>query len=449
MNIDFLISRFKLNEEKIAFIYQNEQFTFKWLLDNINRWKSIIKAEQIKKGTNVAIESTYAPYAIALLLALIQSNTIIIPFPPTLNTKRDEYFKIAEVECVIKIEESQDFQIKFVDRLSFNPLFEVLKKKDTSGLILFSSGSSGNSKAILHDLNKLLQKYKKPGKDLSTLAFMLYDHIGGIDTLFYSLSNASKLVLTNGRQPKDICQAVFENKIEVLPVTPTFLNLLLMSEAYKDFDLSSLKYITYGTEPMPEITLKRINEIFPDVRLLQKFGTTEVGTLRSKSKESTSTWVKIGGEGYETRIVDDLLQIKADSAMVGYLNAESPFTDDGWFITGDQVETDGEFYRILGRKSEIINVGGEKVYPAEVENIILEVENVVDCRVYGEQSLIMGNIVCADISLSDLSLEKSSMKTAIKDYCSKYLEPYKVPVKIKFTQKELHTERFKKKRANK
>jgi len=143
------------------------------------------------------------------------------------------------------------------------------------------------------------------------------------------------------------------------------------------------------------------------------------------------------------------LQIKADSAMVGYLNAESPFTDDGWFITGDQVETDGEFYRILGRKSEIINVGGEKVYPAEVENIILEVENVVDCRVYGEQSLIMGNIVCADISLSDLSLEKSSMKTAIKDYCSKYLEPYKVPVKIKFTQKELHTERFKKKRANK
>jgi long-chain acyl-CoA synthetase len=67
---------------------------------------------------------------------------------------------------------------------------------------------------------------------------------------------------------------------------------------------------------------------------------------------------------------DGLLEIKAKSAMRGYLNAESPFTPDGWFKTGDAVEVDGEYIKILGRKSELINVGGEKVYPAEVESVI-------------------------------------------------------------------------------
>ena len=67
-----------------------------------------------------------------------------------------------------------------------------------------------------------------------------------------------------------------------------------------------------------------------------------LGVLRSKSKSNDSLWVKVGGDGYETRIVDGILQIKAESAMLGYLNAPSPFTDDGWFITGDEVlEKDG------------------------------------------------------------------------------------------------------------
>lgn len=87
-------------------------------------------------------------------------------------------------------------------------------------------------------------------------------------------------------------------------------------------------------------------------------------------------WDKIGGEGFETRVVDRILQIKATSAMLGYLNAPSLFTSDGWFITGDSVEVNGEYLRILGRKSTIINVGGENVYPSEVESVIQEMENI-------------------------------------------------------------------------
>jgi len=103
--------------------------------------------------------------------------------------------------------------------------------------------------------------------------------------------------------------------------------------------------------------------------------------------------MKIGGEGFQTRIVDGLLEIKAESAMLGYLNHESPFTEDGWFKTGDAVEVDGEYIRILGRKSEIINVGGEKVYPAEVESVILQMDGVEDAIVTGAENPIIGKIV--------------------------------------------------------
>ncbi len=106
--------------------------------------------------------------------------------------------------------------------------------------------------------------------------------------------------------------------------------------------------------------------------------------------------MRVGGEGYETKIVDGRLWIRAKSAMLGYLNAPSPFDADGFFDTGDLVEVDGEWLRILGRKSEIINVGGNKVFPMEVENALLELDNVEDVAVRGEPNPLTGQVVVAD-----------------------------------------------------
>lgn len=95
--------------------------------------------------------------------------------------------------------------------------------------------------------------------------------------------------------------------------------------------------------------------------------------------------MKVGGAGTETKITGGTLWVRSESAMLGYLNAPSPFDEDGWYDTGDQVETDGEYIRILGRKSEIINVGGEKVFPAEVESVFLEIPNVRDVLITGRK----------------------------------------------------------------
>src|SRR5947209_16819005 len=105
--------------------------------------------------------------------------------------------------------------------------------------------------------------------------------------------------------------------------------------------------------------------------------------------------MRLGGDGFETRVVDKVFQIKDKSAMLGYLNAPSPFTEDGWFRTGDAVEVDGEYIRICGRKSEIINVGGEKVYPAEVESVLQLIAGVADVVVSAEKSPLTGQMVQA------------------------------------------------------
>jgi acyl-CoA synthetase (AMP-forming)/AMP-acid ligase II len=194
---------------------------------------------------------------------------------------------------------------------------------------------------------------------------------------------------------------------------------------------------------MPEQVLKKFNQLLPHISMQQTYGLSELGILRSKSEKSDSLWVKLGGEGFEIRIVNGILQIKAESAMLGYLNAPNPFTDDGWFDTGDEAEVNGEYIKILGRKSDIINVGGEKVYPAEVESVILELEDVLEVVVFGEKNPIVSNIVCVKIYPRSDS-DPSELIKRIKDHCRSRLQNFKVPVKILISTEPLHTARFKK-----
>ena len=132
--------------------------------------------------------------------------------------------------------------------------------------------------------------------------------------------------------------------------------------------------------------------------------------------------------------------------MLGYLNAPSPFTKDNWFMTGDEVEVDGDYIRILGRKSELINVGGEKVYPQEVENIILKLNNVAEVRVYSKKNPIIGNMICADIRLIKAE-DKKEFISRLKYFCKQNMEKFKIPVKIEIVQNDQFNDRFKKVRS--
>ena len=443
MFIDFLINIFKSNQESEAIVWESEVFTYRWLLKRYKYWQNKVKLEGIKKGAVAIVEADFSPNSVALLLALIDHGCIFVPITASVESKRDEFIEIAEGEVLFKIDKNDVVKISRLNKKSNHQIYQSLKKSGHPGLVLFSSGSTGKSKASVHDITGILEKFRIQRYRFRTITFLLYDHIGGFNTLLYTLSNSGLIVTVNERSPDGVLGMVDKYNVELLPTSPTFINLILLSEAYKRHDISSLKTLTYGTEPMPESTLKRFNQLFPEIRLLQTYGLSEVGILRSKSKSSDSLWVKVGGEGFETRIIQGMLEIKAKSAMLGYLNAPSPFTEDGWFKTGDAVEISGEYIKILGRKSEIINVGGEKVYPQEVENIVQGIVNVAEVTVYGEKNPIMGNIVCARVRLIK-NEDKKSFINRLKIHCQKKLQNYKIPVKVDIVGLEQYNNRFKK-----
>jgi len=445
MYTDFLIDVFNKNAQEDALIWKDDSYTYHWLLDSLDDWRKRLAEEQIANSAVVSIEADFSPSAVCLMLALIEKNCVIVPLTTSVDANKPEFREIAQIELIIKIDDKEKVTFTNSGVQATQELIKELKNKEHPGLVLFSSGSTGKSKAAIHDMVPMLEKFKVPRNSMRSITFLLFDHIGGFNTLLYNLSNAGCTITVQDRRPETICAAIDKHKVELLPTTPTFINLLLVSEAYKNYALTSLQLVTYGTEVMPESTLKRFHQLFPDKKLLQTYGLSEVGILRSKSKSSDSLWVKVGGEGFETRVIDGMLEIKAKSAMLGYLNAPSPFTEDGWFITGDAVEVDGEYIRILGRKSEIINVGGEKVYPAEVESVIQRMDGVEDIAVMSESNPITGQIVKAKVKLStDETLRE--FRKRMREYCKDKLTKFKVPQKVELITETLHGDRFKKMR---
>ncbi|ABY36952.1 MAG TPA: long-chain fatty acid--CoA ligase [Chloroflexus aurantiacus] len=447
MSIAWLRERMEQWASHPAIVWHDHPYPYQDLLTRIQAWHTALNQHDVGPGEVVTIEGDYSPNAVSLLLTLIERNTIVVPLTHSVAAQREEFLGIAEVQVVVSFTDDDRWHIERRPVQVTNPLTRQLIDRQHPGLVLFSSGSTGKSKAALHDFIPLLEKFKVPRHRRVTLTFLLLDHIGGINTLFYTLANGGTVVSVPSRDPDVVCRAIETHRVQTLPTSPTFLNLLLISEAYRRYDLSSLELITYGTEVMPESTLHRIHALFPNVQLLQTYGLSELGILRSKSRDSNSLWVKVGGEGFETKIVDGVLWVRAKSAMLGYLNAPSPFDEEGWMNTQDVVEVDGEYIRILGRRSDIINVGGQKVYPAEVESVLLQMPNVKDVAVVGEPNPITGHIVTARFNLFEPE-DPNEFKRRVRAFCRDRLAPYKIPVKIIITDSEQHSARFKKMRKS-
>lgn len=122
--------------------------------------------------------------------------------------------------------------------------------------------------------------------------------------------------------------------------------------------------------------------------------------------------MKVGGEGVETRVVDNVLEIRSKTRMLGYLNAESPFDDEGWYNTKDIVEERDGYYKVTGRTSEVINVGALKFMASEVERLALQYANVEPAKAEVKPNPITGqHVELAVQSASNGEVDKVGLKT--------------------------------------
>ena len=413
------------------------------LLAECERWKAHGERMNICPGSVVGLRADFSLSATAALLALLSRGAVVALLPRDLAVR--SYLTDACASDFLEIEIDGTFRHEHLpETRRDHPLLERMRAQNESGLVVFTSGSTGKPKAAVQSTERFLAKFSKPGRRLRTLAFLRFDHIAGLDTLFYSLASGGALILTRERDPDSILALIDSHHVEVLPSSPSFLRLMCLSGSDEGRDLSSLKIITYGSEPMDPQTLSLLNSRFPNLQISQKYGTTETGSPKSISRGNDSLWIKLGS-GVETKIVADTLWIRSEGTILGYLNAPSPVDAEGWYNTGDLVDVDGEWIRFRGRASDVINVGGEKVAPAEVEQTILELDFVQSAVVEGEKHALMGQIVTARVSLTNAMPATEAVKQ-IRSHCSSRLARYKVPVKIGVVDEVLINDRQKKTR---
>jgi len=434
-------------DERPAIFWRGTMVSYAGLREAIGAMCDQLSDQGVGRGSVVALLGDFSPNAIAALLALFELDCVVAPLRREEVTRHDQLCSIAEAEWVVTVDADDAVTVRRTGVEAENALLVELWNEGRPGLILFSSGTSGVAKGALHDVVRLLSKFERPARPISMLAFLLFDHVGGVNTMFHALLHEGCLVTVEDRSPDAVGSAIEAHRAELLPTSPTFLNLLLVSRIDERYDLSSLSVISYGSEPMPEFTLRTLRERLPKVKLHQTYGMTELGIPVSKSRSSDSLWMKFTGENCDYRVRDGMLEVRAATAMLGYLNAPSPLTEDGWLMTGDAVEVDGEWLHVLSRRSELINVGGQKVVPVEVESVLEELEDVEEAVVSAEPSPLTGHLVCATVRLAgDEQLRE--VRRRLRRHCRDRLPRYMVPQKVVLSDRPLRSDRHKKQRPS-
>ena len=437
----WLFERLLEFENKVVLEAFDQTLHYHELLREIDLQVARLSKHNVTQVSRICIFGDFSIDTLVSILAGIKIGALIIPVAENSVVELDYVHKICATSHFIDIKRKS---IEHLDNENISVEIVKFQSQKIPGFILFSSGTTGKSKGMLLSFERMIERFKKTRPLKKSITLLMVDHFGGINTIFGIIANGASFVIPKTRTVHDICESIELFKVETLPTTPSFLNLLISSDAMGQYDLSSVTRITYGTEVMPEATLRKSKKIFPQARFQQTYGLSEVGVFASKSRSDSSLWVKIGGDGFETKVIDSTLWVKSKFSIECYLNSEEIYEKDGWFNTKDQVEVDGDWIKILGRSTDLINVGGQKVYPLEIENIIINHPEVIDCKVYAEKHALLGQIVCCDVMMVQEYSDKS-IKQMLLPYCRDKLISFKVPTKYR-SVKSLITQRQKKSR---
>lgn len=428
---------------KIALIEQGVSYTYRQVLDNIDIKRRQLR-ETLSSPCSVVLIGDFSFSAISWLFALLTEKYVVL-----LQTQHVSSNPLLIAKAGIRATiYSENDTINVVEVITESPSINRLIDENKGGVLLMSSGTAGNPKLIVHAASRLLSKYQFSKKAHSTLGFLLFDHIAGFDTLMYTLHAGGSLVILPNRQVETVLSCLKKYDVEVLPTTPSYINLLLFQSDFNPAYLSNLKIITFGSERMNQSTLSRLIERFGNaIRFEQKYGLTELGSLVIKSKPNDPKWIKLDDRHATWKVVDNLLYIKTNTSLEAYIFPNHEVVCDGWFNTEDNVIVDGEWIQILGRNTDLINVGGQKVYPSEIESIIQQMDGVVQVVVVGISHPIMGQVVKATIQL-DHEESESEFRSKLRLFCKDKLESFKIPVLISLSTSDILSERFKAQRKS-
>jgi len=377
----------------------------------------------------VAVHAVRADVAlaalIAALIAALETGCEVLLLREVFPVE-DEFWKNCEVAALF----DQTLKLQHNWGGGFRPT--------KPGVLLTTSGTTGKPKVAVHEMDKLLGRVRS---DQAGNRWLLSYHpasFAGLQVLLTAFCTRSELVAFAGMSAAELVARVLASDVTHLSGTPTFWRSLLLALPDSG-ERPPLRQITLGGEAVDQSILDALHAAFPEARIIAIYASTEAGALfavKDGRAGFPASWLETGAEGCRLRIVDGVLQVRSPRAMRGYLGeaAKRAATDDGWLITGDVVEVIGERVQFRGRVDNVINVGGGKVMPEQVETALLEVPVVREACVYGIKNPIAGGVLAADVVLAQAVTEAEARK-AIFSALSARLEPYKVPRIYRFVDR--------------
>jgi len=315
-------------------------------------------------------------------------------------------------------------------------LFEKLSNASEDWKItLFTSGTTGIPKKVSHNFKSITRFVKVSQRNEKSIWGFAYNptHMAGIQVFFQALLNGNSIIRLFGLDTKDIYTEITNNGITHISATPTFYRLLLpCNETFP-----SVERITSGGEKFNEKTFKQLNQVFPNAKITNVYASTEAGTLFASQNDIFSVRPE-----YESLIHIENNELLIHSSLMG--NTETNI--DEWYNTGDVIEIVSQKplkFRFVNRKSEMINVGGYKVNPLEVEEAILTLTGINNVRVYSKSNSVLGNVICCEVVANSNQITESS----IRAFLQSKIQEFKIPRVIRFVE-ELSTTRTGKLKRN-
>ena len=323
-------------------------------------------------------------------------------------------------ECKVNVAES-------IAPTSFQCMDEVVMavQNSKSEITIFTSGTTGQPKKVVHSIATLTRSVRIGDRYRGQIWAYAFNptHMAGLQVFFQAFENQNTLVNVFNQSREYVYQQIREKCITHISATPTFYRLLLpFEQAYE-----SVIRVTLGGEKSDQHLYDSIMKIFPNAKINNVYASTEAGSLFAAKGDCFQIPEAIKDK---FKVVDDELLIH--KSLLGSSDSFK-FTDD-YYHSGDLIEWVDEaqgLFRFKSRKNELINVGGYKVNPGEVEVAIQDIEGVRQAMVYGKANSILGNVLCADVVLEP-GFELTELD--IKKVLSSQLQDFKVPRRIKFVE---------------
>ena len=407
-------------------------------LDDFTHATSLAVDLEALAGRSILLAVGDMAKAAAALIELDGLARRVVLCPPGFDLGGvDEYARLAEADALVhdgdEAGPAMALELAVACRLPLAPLRSARLRRFATQWVMPTSGTSGAPKLVAHNLATLTGGFR-PAPAQRWATFYDIRRYGGLQIFLRALSGSESLTLSSpGESVEAYLVRLGEAGARQVSGTPSHWRKVLMSKHARRIDPETVRL---SGEIADDAVLEALGAVFPRARVEHAYASTEAGVAFAVADGRAgfpASLVDADGD-VEMKVVDDSLRIRSNRTALGYVGPDAPpLRDaDGFVDTGDIVERRGDRFVFAGRRGGIINVGGAKVHPEEVEAALNGHEAVRASRVFARKNPITGALVAAEVVLREGVSPREGLSAEILAACRTALPAHKAPSFLRF-----------------